>query len=244
MCTVTLVPTSMNKGFVLTSNRDEASNRTTQEPDFHFYKNKKALFPKDEIAGGSWIGISECNRAVNLLNGGFIPHKKEKSYKMSRGILVKEFLVADDLQAFIQEADFGGIEPFTAIIVEFETELRFFELVWDSQNKYFKNIELKPHIWSSSPLYSAEVKAERESWFSEFQKNNDVTPDLLWKFHHTAGKDDLINGLIVDREFLKTKSITQIKVQPESIQMQYHDLEVNKIVKKTLKENWESIKIK
>ena len=77
MCTITLFPLSgIKKGFVLTSNRDEVSGRQTLPPDFSENKGRKMLFPKDGVAGGTWIGVSDRQRLVCLMNGGFEKHQR------------------------------------------------------------------------------------------------------------------------------------------------------------------------
>ena len=57
MCTVTFLPLK-NDGFILTSNRDEQPNRITHPPLTVVEDETTLLFPKDEIAGGTWIGTS------------------------------------------------------------------------------------------------------------------------------------------------------------------------------------------
>lgn len=56
MCTVTYIPQE-NNNFILTSNRDEAYGRKTLAPSFYTIDGVKMLFPKDAVAGGSWIGV-------------------------------------------------------------------------------------------------------------------------------------------------------------------------------------------
>ena len=93
MCTVTIFPKS-NNDFVLTSNRDEAPYRISLAPKVYSYNGIKMLFPKDEISGGTWIGVSEKNRLVCVLNGGFELHKRKPDYRLSRGIMAKDFLAS------------------------------------------------------------------------------------------------------------------------------------------------------
>ena len=100
MCTVTLIPTEENN-FVLTSNRDEAPNRNTLLPDFYQIDNTKLLFPKDEVAGGSWLGVSEKQRVLCVLNGGFKMHERKASYRLSRGVVLKDLLIAENIDKAI-----------------------------------------------------------------------------------------------------------------------------------------------
>ena len=68
MCTVTYLPLENNQ-FILTSNRDESPMRRTIPPTKYDTQGVALVYPKDELAGGTWIGIREKNRLVCLLNG-------------------------------------------------------------------------------------------------------------------------------------------------------------------------------
>ncbi|WP_010227977.1 NRDE family protein [Gillisia marina] len=231
MCTVTLLPISNKRnGFILTSNRDEAAEREAISPKFYSENGIKMLYPKDKLAGGTWIGVSERNRLICLLNGEFKPHIKEDSYRLSRGVVVKDLLEAISIDEAIENYNFKNIEPFTIVAVDWNTELRFLELVWDGGVKHFKDLDLKSHIWSSSPLYSSEMKKMRESWFDEFQKENSLDAKSLWNFHASAGVGNPEIDVIMNRGFVKTQNITQIEGAQDSTKMRFMDLrDENKI---------------
>ena len=78
MCTVTFLPLG-NTDFILTSNRDEQRLRETLPPKIYEEDGVEMLFPKDKVAGGTWIGTSSKKRLVCVLNGGFIKHKRKES---------------------------------------------------------------------------------------------------------------------------------------------------------------------
>lgn len=231
MCTVTLISKGKNN-FVLTSNRDEAPNRTSLKPEIYTINNTKVLFPKDELSGGTWIGLSEKNRVVCVLNGGFSFHKRIPNYRKSRGVVANDFLIADDLKNTVNSYNFESIEPFTMIIVDWNSGLKFYELVWDGNNKHFKKLPLEPKIWSSSTLYSEDMKAKRVKWFEDFKAKNELDKDALLKFHKTAGKNNDDFGVIMNRGFVKTTSITQIEKSEDSLIMHYESLVDNTISSK------------
>ncbi|QIE60429.1 NRDE family protein [Rasiella rasia] len=224
MCTVTFIPQN-NNSFLFTSNRDEAPDRSTIAPEVYTLDNTQVLFPKDEVAGGTWIGLSDKQRLVCLLNGGFTAHERADSYRMSRGLLVTELLTTKDISEAINTYNFNGIEPFTLITVAYETTTQIFELVWDGTTAHFAEKPLQPHIWSSSLLYNKEAKALREAWFSEFIFTT-MRPSAkeIKTFHKTAGIGNADIDLIMNRGFVKTKSITQIEKTEHSLWMQYEDL--------------------
>lgn len=225
MCTVTFIPQHDN-GFILTSNRDESPIRSTLRPAIYAVNNTQLLFPKDEVAGGTWIGVSDKKRVICLLNGGFSAHQRAASYRMSRGVIVTDLLTTKDISEAIKTYNFNGVEPFTMILINFETGTEIFELVWDGAKAHFTEKPLQPHIWSSSLLYTPTTKKAREHWFSEFIFNNihPESTDML-NFHKTAGEGDTNIDLIMDRGFVKTKSITQVVKTTEALWMHYEDLQ-------------------
>ncbi|CAM4160677.1 NRDE family protein [Gillisia limnaea] len=230
MCTISLVFNSEeNTGFILTSNRDEAPGRETISPDFYTVNNTRLLFPKDAVAGGTWIGVSANKRVVCLMNGGFEKHIRASNYRVSRGVVVKDILAAEDPLLEINSYNFQGIEPFTLILADWKQELLFYELVWDGNKAHLKKLRLKNYIWSSSPLYSSEMKGLREAWFEELQQKKNLTSGNVWDFHHSAGIGNKEIDLVMDRGFIKTKSITQIIKTSEKTRMIYEDLQKGKI---------------
>ncbi|MEW7290965.1 NRDE family protein [Aquimarina sp. 2304DJ70-9] len=224
MCTVTLIPTQENN-FILTSNRDEAINRKTLLPEFYEVNKTRMLFPKDALAGGTWIGVSDKSTMICLLNGGFEIHERLVSYRQSRGVVVKDLLEADQLEKAIELYDCKGIEPFTIVAANWQSDLLLFEFVWDGQQKHLRSLEKETHIWSSSTLYTKKMKNVREEWFADFENKNTLTSDALLNFHKNAGIGDKDVDLQIDRGFLKTISITQIVKNEEELTMRYENLQ-------------------
>ena len=222
MCTLTYLPIADNQ-FILTSNRDETPLRKTIPPKKYVEDGVTLTYPKDEIAGGTWIGVSSKNRVVCLLNGGFVNHKRKLPYKMSRGIIVKNILIADNAIAFINEFDFTNIEPFTLILIDWDVKLVTYELVWDGVKKHFKPLAQEPKIWSSSPLYTPEMKEEREMWFTNWLENNkkDSLKNIL-EFHKNNSLGTKETSPKMKRKFVETVSITSIKKE-ENVEISYID---------------------
>lgn len=225
MCTISFIP-KPNHDFILTSNRDESPGRETFAPTIYTEEGIKLAYPKDAVAGGTWIGVSEKCRVVCLMNGGFVPHKRKPYYGKSRGVVVKDFLKASNFHSYINTYDLSQIEPFTAVVVEYREELQLSTVVWDGEKLHSKNEPLLPKIWSSSPLYSKELQGKREVWFSEFIKErSETTPEEVLHFHKTGGEGNINSDLIINRGFVRTKSITQVVKSEEQLKMYYNDLE-------------------
>ena len=232
MCTVSIFYKE-NDDFVLTSNRDEAPNRSALSPSFYALNNTEVLMPRDEQSGGSWIGTSNKNRVVCLLNGGFKMHKRKLEYRQSRGVVVSDLLSLDDVND-AQKYNYNDIEPFTIVIADWNTSLKFYEIIWDGELAHFNQLPLTNHIWSSSTLYTEEKKQARRNWFKDFKSENELTAKTLLEFHKTAGKDNLDYGVIMDREFVKTTSITQIEKTDVIVSMTFYNLNTSETTTKLL----------
>ena len=232
MCTVTIFYKG-EEDFVLTSNRDEAPNRISLNPDLYNINDSELLFPKDKQSDGTWIGASSNNRSICLLNGGFEIHKRELEYRKSRGLVVKEFLLMKNIEDAL-DYDYTNIEPFTIVIVDWGVGLKFCEIVWDGNKAYFKKLPLTNHIWSSSTLYNKEKKQIRNNWFEDFKTENKLTSKSLMEFHKTAGKGNDDFGVVMDRGFVKTTSITQIEKTKDVVEMRFHNLNTNESLVKSL----------
>ena len=224
MCTVTYLPIS-DSDFILTSNRDEQPSRKTIEPKEYVEDGVKLTYPKDELAGGTWIGISDKNRLVCLLNGGFESYERKTSYRMSRGIIVKAILKSDNFESYIDDFDFKGIEPFTIVLVDWNSNLKTYELVWDGKEKHFSKLKNEPKIWSSSTLYTKEEKQLRRDWFVNWLINHsEYNQQEILKFHHNSEIGTPENSIKMKRTYVETVSVTSVKKSSENTTMNYEKL--------------------
>ncbi|GFD72514.1 hypothetical protein KUL113_19340 [Tenacibaculum sp. KUL113] len=227
MCTVTYLPLG-NNNFILTSNRDEDPKRKTIAPKTYVEEGVKLTYPKDELAGGTWIGLSEKNRLICLLNGGFTKHQRAESYRMSRGVIVKQLLKVDDPVEIINHFDFEGIEPFTIVLVDWNNGLQAYELVWDGVKKHFQELGKTPKIWSSSTLYTDEMKQLRKEWFADWLSNNkEFHQSGIINFHQDETRGNKEVSLKMKRQNVETVSVTSVIKKEKQLTMSYYDLHSN-----------------
>jgi uncharacterized protein with NRDE domain len=233
MCTVTFIPTG-NGNFIFTSNRDEAIGRVTISPKLYQVDNTKIWMPKDTVSGGTWIGVTDNNRLVCLLNGAFEKHVKKQIYRHSRGKVVSDFLVSTDFEIDLLNYDLDNIEPFTLLIVDWENKLQLVELIWDGQEKYITKLPIASKIWSSSTLYTEVMKETRKVWFANFLNKNDATQESVLDFHQNYGVGDKNLDLQINRGVLKTVSVTSIEKYSQNLNLEYLDLLQDKNYKSIL----------
>jgi len=180
MCTVTYLPGPA--GFILTHNRDEAPNRSTQSiVKGKTPKGNTLLFPRDAQAGGTWIASSKDGKTACLLNGAFVLHRRELPYRRSRGLLLLDFFDWDDPDAFFQEYDLDRIEPFTFLYFEKPSNesavQRVTELRWDGLQRFLKELSPQtPHFWCSATLYPPEMQIRREQVFRDWLNRQSSLP--------------------------------------------------------------------
>jgi uncharacterized protein with NRDE domain len=223
MCTVTYLPLG-NNNFILTSNRDETPLRKTISPKTYVENSVELTYPKDELVGGTWIGTSTKNRLVCLLNGGFEKHTRNNYYRMSRGIIVKNILSVDDFVSHINDFNFDEIEPFTIILVDWNNDLETYELVWDGTKKHFTKLPQEPKIWSSSPLYTHEMKQLRNDWFANWLlENKEYHQENIITFHKNNSLGNSEISIKMKRAFVETVSTTSIKKENDSVEISYFD---------------------
>lgn len=223
MCTVTYLPVGKN-AFILTSNRDESRIRPTQVPVAENFGNYQLLFPKDAIAGGTWICLSNLNRVACLMNGAFERHEWKPPYRVSRGIVLLDSFKYPRAEDFIEQYDLNGVEPFTMIVND---NNRMTELRWDSSKKHIKSLPTdKPQIWSSASLYPKVIRDKREEWFGKWLEGRTrfEQKDIL-DFHHHGGEGDTENDVVMNRyDMVQTVSVTSVVKNEYSASMYYHDL--------------------
>jgi len=228
MCTVTYIPLGKDN-FILTSSRDVPFAREKAfEPKTYVDDKVKITYPKDGRAGGTWIGHSSKKRLICLLNGGFINHylttKPNTQYRKSRGIIVLDLLKENEIYSALSEVDLSNIEPFTLVIVDWNSKLQLIEFVWDGARKHIKKLEQKNYIWSSATLYDDKMKQLRKDWFSDWKINNKNKATSVLNFHHQAGIGDCNVDVIMKREKVGTVSITQVSKIDDSISIDYESI--------------------
>lgn len=231
MCFVSYVPT--RGGFVFSSNRDEAPQRNAHRIGSVEVHSKRIYFPVD-ILGGSWVFASDRGDIICLLNGAFVNHQRKSKYRMSRGLMLKEYFNYKDPIDFFATFDFSGMEPFTTVIVTTEY---FFDFVWDGSTQYIRELDrTQSYNWSSSTLYTSNVQTERSNWFYEALRDADIINAEEVKRIHQIQKDGREHdSLIMNRDNkVKTISITQIIAENGTSVLSHLDLVNNQLYKKVL----------
>ena len=223
MCTVSFV--NANGKIIITSNRDEKTLRPNAiEPKNYVINNKKIIFPKDKKAGGTWFAIDEHSTILVLLNGADEKHILRESYKKSRGLIVLDLISTKSVIHTWKFVDLSDIEPFTLVLYENQ---KLYQLWWNESEKNTLELDTnQSHIWSSSTLYSREIREKRANWFYNFLDTKpEVNAGELFDFHRYTEEENTEHGLVINRNnTLKTLSITQTVIEKNKVEIHYNDL--------------------
>lgn len=238
MCTLTFLPLS-ERGFLLTSNRDESPLRMrAHKPEIKSVGERSVIYPMDGKAGGTWIVVANDRRTACLLNGAFARHEMGGTYRLSRGIVVLDSFKYPDFNAFVEDYDFEGIEPFTYVdISDLENGLAIREMRWDGLTVKTADFDAQiPQIWSSAQLYLPEVIQKRKDWFGRWLKQHpQYTLADIRAFHRFGGEGDIYNDIRMNRDgMVQTVSTTAITNTRQEVSMVYDDLLNGEVVSRSL----------
>ncbi len=223
MCTVSFV--NSNDKYIITSNRDEKVAREKAiEPKIHLVNDKKIFFPKDQKAGGTWYAVDDKAHIIVLLNGAKEKHELKSNYRKSRGLIVLDLISSELVISAWQEINLDNIEPFTLVVFENQ---KLYQLQWNELEKQITELDTtKNHIWSSSTLYTKEIREQRSNWFYDFLESKNSISELdMLHFHKNTEDNNSENGLVINRNnLLKTLSITQTVIEKNKVSLTHYDL--------------------
>jgi uncharacterized protein with NRDE domain len=224
MCTVTYI--KHQDQYFLTSNRDENINRPAA---IHPHKNVVGdihlYYPEDPQGKGTWFCVNKNGAVCILLNGAQKKHISQGPYRKSRGIVLLELIIKQQMKAGWEEMNLENIEPFT--IVAFSNGL-LYQLRWDGSQK--ESIQLNPdesHIWASSTLYSDGIISQKKSMFDNFLNENklNIDGDKILTFHSSTKKEDTVSEIQSHtNEIVITKNITQCVITKTDFTLTHLDL--------------------
>lgn len=215
MCCLSIYKTKDHK-VVVTHNRDEQKSRQILANKLmtEIIDGKKVWMPKDTQSNGTWIA-TDGQMVGSLLNGFKENHIKKDLYKASRGSIIPYLFNMQSVEQFINDFDPNGYEPFTLIIIDKNKTM--VEYGWDEQRIHTKSLDTdQPHIYSSSTLYSSDVKINREQLFFDWLKN-DCSENDIWYLHALEGNDYSHFLNVNYNDDISTVAISQIILGSHSI---------------------------
>ncbi len=234
MCTLTYLP--LRNGYIFTHNRDERKDRPSSQ-DFRKkeLEDQTIYYPEDLEAHGTWFAFSNRGTAACILNGGSKPHQRKARYRKSRGLVVIESFDFPTPDTFYQQYNFEGIEPFTLLIY---SGSQLVQIIHNEDDTHLKMLDTaSQYIWSSTTLYTKEVRDKRKKWFINWLSRKPlINPENTRNFHTSTGDGDTENDLIMSRwGILKTVSLTQVAVKENQAALYYNDMVNHSLAEESLR---------
>lgn len=201
--------------------------RKTDAPQFYNHGTQRLIYPKDRVAGGTWIATDGNSRLACLLNGAYEKHERKDAYAKSRGQVVLEAFTVKTHEDFEEFIRLQGVEPFTLILVDFEQDRRVTEFRWDETTLHKSEKDVNGfHFWSSCTLYDTETSAIRERWFRDWvTKYRDEDDYNALNFHLNRHSADESSDILMDRHNgMRTVSVTQFQLRIGNRSLKHLDL--------------------
>ena len=182
--------------------------------------DSELIYPIDPEGQGSWFVSEKNGITACIMNGAFHPNKKDGDYRHSRGLIPLHVFEFRDIDHFISSYPFQGLEAFTLIVA---TKATVFEIIWNESELKHHSHPAIPLIFQSTPLYPYPLSHKRLLWFDSWLNLNNE--ENIIDFHRTQDSSNKEESILMDREIVKTISITQRKFGIDSDLIQYHEVE-------------------
>lgn len=219
MCTITYIPTE--SGYIVTQNRDESPLREKAIFPVKAIVNKiPIIYPKDPEGSGSWFVTAQNGITLCVMNAVYHPDKTSADFKHSRGLVPLHYLDYSSSEDFVNAYKFEGIQGFTLIVCSRE---KVDEIHWDENKVTHTTYKPGPLIFQSNPLYNSIQKAKRRAWFEQWLNTNDSSNII--EFHQSQQQNNLAESILMDRQIVRSVSITQRIFSSITNQIQYAEVE-------------------
>ncbi|MDI1233235.1 MAG: NRDE family protein [bacterium] len=212
MCIVSFVKTS--EEFILTFNRDERRGRSSEKPAWRNLESNPIFCPIDKVAGGTWIGYNRKIIAC-LQNGALEKHSRDLPYEISRGQILKDLLINNDIDSLLRYVKGHKIEPFTLSIYNLALKNLSIYRHDGIQITIETSDLLKPMLICSSTLYNNEAQ---NAINSEFRL---VNFESIFNFHDQMRIGSNKNKFT---DLVDTVSITQFRYRNGTLNARYYDV--------------------
>ncbi len=218
MCTVSVIPMP-HGGFRVVANRDESHLRPpATEPEWTTLPGGvRALWPRDGLAGGTWIGASDRGRLLAILNYNLHPAPRlpPRNELISRGLIIPRLLEDErPLAESIAALELDRFAPFRLVAIDGSGgQIRIDEARWDRTRLTTDGHAGPAACFASSGLGDHLVQV-RIPLFEELVIRPGPTVELQDRFHAHRWPDRSELSVLMHRPDARTISVTMIEAAP------------------------------
>lgn len=222
MCTVSVIQTPA--GVRVVHSRDELRSRSPALPPAWrtLGSGRRALWPTDPDAGGTWVAVRDDGLVLALLNRNIPPNGRPAPTR-SRGGLIPALIDLDDAGAVSQGLaglDLAGTAPFRLLTAEPGGPVRL--ATWDGLWLAQAGVLAPPLCLASSGLGDERVRGRLPLF--ERLVASDPTPGAQDAFHRHRWDDAPELSVLMSRRDARTVSITTIEPEPAGPAMRVEPL--------------------
>lgn len=223
MCTISVIPLDQRGSALrIVCNRDEHRERSRAlPPRWHSLRDgKRALWPVDTHAGGTWIGAGEHGLVLCVLNHN--PHPPVNVVDLeglrSRGLLIPDLIGEEDAEGVvgrIRREAFDSYAPFRLLAIEPARRGRdalVAEVRWDRRSVKTAWHGGLPQCFVSSGLGDARV-APRLDLFEAMVVEPGPSSERQDEFHRHSWPDRPEVSVLMSRTEACTVSISTLEVE-------------------------------
>jgi uncharacterized protein with NRDE domain len=227
MCTVSIVPVGVD-GFRLMCNRDEQLSRAESvAPMLERTLQNDAIYPRDPVGRGTWVGVNTAGIAVALLNRYDDDRDgRRENLKLSRGCLAVDALQCsrlEDVAQYARQLDAAQFAPFRLMAV---SRHRLVVIASDGEAVDITRREFAaPVMFTSSSLGDMCVGPVRRALFEQLIGER---PEL-WlarqsRFHRHQWTEHPEISVLMARPDAATVSRSTIDVSARTVHFRYERL--------------------
>lgn len=225
MCTIVLASRVWNEWpVVVAANRDEALGRASEGPSVRVVDGARILAPKDLVAGGTWLGVTDGGLFVGITNR-YDPAAMVREFAGSRGTLVEAALAAGSAEAAAMrtaEIDPAGQGPFHLLMADRDGAF----LVWSDLERLHRRA-LPPGIHVVTERSFDAAPTSREPLLARLLEGIEAGPVPsveTWRSMLSRHGEDPLEGTCVhadDRNY-GTRSSTLVSIPHDGAPTVHH----------------------
>ncbi len=208
-------------GYSIFFNRDEQLTRPIAlPPQTYQAEHCDYIAPIDPQGGGSWLTVNTSGLTLALLN--FYQGRLPKGKLTSRGRLIVSLAAMLHVEAIIEALnamELTQYAPFSLLV--FSASGLSVDLIrWTG--KKMERLEQQSPLISSAFKYG-EVAAERMNCYRKFFPTDSIEENNFIEFHRSHQPSASAYSVCMHRDDAQTMSFSQIKVDGDSVEFNYHD---------------------
>jgi uncharacterized protein with NRDE domain len=222
MCTVSWH--TFDDAFTVLFNRDECLQRqAAQPPAVQNVNGIQTIYPIDPEGGGTWLGVNTQGVALCMLNfyeqENLDPTPPATRF-ISRGQLLLDLLSSssvDEISAQLIRKDLEPYRPFHFLLLSSREQNQW---TWDSRTLSSRQLQAEDKPLTTSSLQPDKVFAWRRNRFR--QTVHSLNDARAYHYHQEPEAKEF--SVRMEREYARTVSISEIRIDPRGIQFTYDDL--------------------